>query len=194
MSAGMKAFAAAGFDGARVEEIAAAAGVNKALISYHFGGKQGLFAAIVEGMLAEVHRRIAALRESGEPADQRLREFVRVWGDLAAERPDFPPMVLRELLSGGLHLSDEALRRVLGVFDTVREIVAQGVSEGRLRPVDPLLTHLGLMGSLLFFFATAPARERLLAQRRLPIAAPDNAAFVRFMQDLIGVGLSRPGA
>ncbi len=192
LAAGLETFAARGFDGARVGQIARAAGVNKALVSYHFGGKLGLFGAIVSGMLDEITGRLSALRDPQVPADARLQEFVRVWGELAQERPDFPPMMLRELLSGGAHLGEEQMRRVLGVFELVREIIAQGVAEGRFRAVDPLLTHLSLMGSLMFFFATAPARERLLAQRRLPVAAPDNARFVSFMQELIGVGLSTP--
>ena len=194
LDAGIRAFATHGFDGARVEEIARDAGVNKALVSYHFRGKLGLFRAVLDAMLDEIARRLAELRDPGRPADLRLREFVRIWGELAGEHPGFPPMMLRELLSGGTHLGDEQLRRVIGVFELVREIIAQGVKEGRFRPVDPLLTHLSLMGSLIFFFATAPARERLLAQKRLPIAAPDNGSYVRFIQDLIGVGLSTPEA
>lgn len=192
LAAGLAAFADRGFDGARVDEIARAAGVNKALVSYHFGGKLGLFRAIVDRVLDTILGRVAPLRDPQGPADLRLREFVRVWGELAGEEPAVPPMMLRELLSGGAHLGEDQLRRVLGVFELVREIIAQGVKQGRLRPVDPLLTHLSLMGSLMFFFATAPARERLLAQRRLPVAAPDNARFVAFMQDLIGVGLAAP--
>jgi len=56
--------------------------------------------------------------------------------------------------------------------------------------VDPLLTHLSLVGSLVFFFATARFRERVLAARRPPIRPPDAAAYVRHIQDLLSRGLA----
>src|SRR5918911_304737 len=57
--------------------------------------------------------------------------------------------------------------RILGA---VQRIVARGVRDGDFRPVDPLLTHLSLVGSLVFFFATARFRERVLTARRPRIA------------------------
>ena len=61
--------------------------------------------------------------------------------------------------------------------------------EGTFRPVDPLLTHLSLIGSLLFFFATTPLRQRLIATGRLRVKAPDAAEYVKHMQDLLVDGL-----
>lgn len=52
LDAALAEFAAKGLAGARVSEIAARAGVNKQLISYHFDGKQGLYDALVERWLA----------------------------------------------------------------------------------------------------------------------------------------------
>ena len=45
---GRKLFAAKGFEGTSVEEIAAAAGVSKPVIYEHFGGKEGLYAVVVD--------------------------------------------------------------------------------------------------------------------------------------------------
>src|SRR5689334_19944404 len=46
LQAALEEFAAKGFSGARVQDIATRAGVNKQLISYYFGGKEGLYQAI----------------------------------------------------------------------------------------------------------------------------------------------------
>jgi hypothetical protein len=75
----------------------------------------------------------------------------------------------------------------------VQRIVARGVREGVLRPVDPVSTHLSIVGSLVFFFATAAFRQRLLSTRRhkeLGITPPSADAYVKHMQDLIAHGLS----
>ena len=76
--------------------------------------------------------------------------------------------------------------RVLGA---VQRIVERGVREGTLRPVDPVLTHLSIVGSLVFF-ATAGFRERLFSRRHpLGLEPPAPAAYVEHLQDMIAHGL-----
>jgi hypothetical protein len=81
------------------------------------------------------------------------------------------------------------------MFVKVRRIYERGIEEGTFRPVDPVLTHLVVMGSLLFFVASEPMRSRLVADGKLPITqAPSTEAFVRNLQDLIVRGLTAPPA
>jgi hypothetical protein len=101
-------------------------------------------------------------------------------------------MMLREVLAGGRRLDEDLIAYPLRVADVVRRIVERGVRERSLRPVDPLLTHLSLVGSLLFFFATARLRARLFAEGRIRAKVPDASAYVKHIQDLITHGLAAP--
>lgn len=192
LDAGTALFAERGYAETTVETIARTAGVNKAMINYHFGGKRGLLMAIVIGVIDPARQRLAAIAAGGEPADARLRAFVRVFGELAEAHPAFPALMLREMVAGGRHLEPPVFARVAAVFQLVQGIVDQGIREGRFRAVDPLLTHLSLIGALIFFFATAPARERLLEQGLLSPPAPAGEDFVRHLQDLLSHGLAAP--
>src|SRR3989442_232389 len=100
----------------------------------------------------------------------------------------------REVLSGGKHVERELIDKPVRILSAVQGIVARGVREGAFRPVDPLLTHLSLVGSLVFFFATQRFRERVLADRRIAMKAPDAAAYVKHIQDLLAHGLAAHGA
>lgn len=191
MEAGAELFAARGYDGASVGEIARRADVNKALISYHFGGKQALYETILGETLDDLGARLAAQRNPRRPAGDQLAGFIAAFAQLAATRPELPAMILREVLSGGHHLSENIMPRFLGVFAHVREIVGQGVREGAFRPVNPLLTHLGLIGSLVFFHATTPFRERMIREGKLPAAAPSSEEFVRHLQEMTTRGLDK---
>jgi len=183
LAAGAELFAERGYDGVPVTAIAQKAGVNKAMINYHFGGKRKLYLAIVSATFTEI--------ESRRPAPEVLRELIAVVGETATRRhPHFCSMMLREVVAGGTHLDPELIDKPARILGAVQRIVARGVGDGDFRPVDPLLTHLSLVGSLVFFFATARFRERVLAMRRPAIKPPDAAAYVKHIQDLLTYGLA----
>jgi TetR/AcrR family transcriptional regulator len=184
-------FAERGYDGVALSAIADKARVNKAMVSYHFGGKRKLYVAIVTATFTDLVARAETLLASPRPAPELLRELIALVGDAAGGRnPHFPTMMLREVLAGGRHLSADTLRYPLRVAEVVRRIVERGVREGSFRPVNPLLTHLSLVGSLLFFHASVRLRERLAAQGQLRADAGDAAGYVRHMQDLLVDGLA----
>ena len=184
MDAGQDAFAELGFDGATVDKNARRAKVNKAMISYHFGGKAGLYEAILRRTFTLAIDRLEALQASPEPADELLRRFIQGFGDIVGKHPTWPTMMVREVLSGGAHLDREMLPNFLSVFSLVREIVNRGIREGVFRPVNPFLTHLSLIGGMIFYFATAPMRERLAAEGMLPMKMPEREEFLSHMEEL----------
>src|SRR5262249_22619770 len=124
LNAGARLFAARGFDGASVAEVARQAGANKALINYHFGGKPQLFRTRVREMFAELLERVEPLRADTRPSDQVLRDFIAVVGDTAnSRRPYLSKMMLREVIAGGPHLDQEILVYPMRVLAVVREII-----------------------------------------------------------------------
>jgi AcrR family transcriptional regulator len=188
-------FAERGFDGATAELIAERAGATKAMINYHFRSKQGLYETILAGLFTELGNRLEAVRTKGGPAPDQMRGFIAEFARAATEQPGFPAMMIREVLSGGEHLPLQVFLRMVGVLGVVRAIVEQGVQEGSFRPVDPLLAHLGLVGTLLFFFASAPFRQKVMP--RISPTAPAAVtppAFVAYIQDLMVRGLAREPA
>jgi TetR/AcrR family transcriptional regulator len=171
--------------------IAGRAGANKALVSYYFGGKRQLYLAIVTATFTELVARTEALAASDRPAPDLLRDLVALIADTAAQRhPSFPAMMLREVLAGGRHLKAETLAYPLRVAEAVRRIVERGVRDGSFRAVDPLLTHLGIVGSVLFFFATTRLRERIFTSRRLHTSPPEASDYVKHLQELLIDGLA----
>ena len=192
LAAGTELFAERGYDGVPVATIALKAGVNKAMINYHFGGKRELYRAIVRTTFSEIVERAEALAESPGPAPDLLSDLVGLIAEAATARnPHFPTMMLREVLAGGPGLDEEIIDYPIRVAEVVRRIIERGVREGSFRPVDPLLTHLSLVGSLLFFFATGRMRARVFAQKKLG-NPPDAAAYVKHIQDLITHALAAP--
>ncbi|HEY3099304.1 MAG TPA: helix-turn-helix domain-containing protein, partial [Methylomirabilota bacterium] len=72
LAAGAELFADRGYDGVPVTAIAQKAGVNKAMINYHFGGKRKLYLTIVSATFADIVVRVEALADSRRPAPDVL--------------------------------------------------------------------------------------------------------------------------
>ncbi|MDH3746330.1 MAG: TetR/AcrR family transcriptional regulator [Acidobacteriota bacterium] len=187
---GREVFAEYGFEGARTREIGARAALNKAMISYHFGGKQGLFTEILLEDIRGARARFSEAVGSGGSSAERLAAFVEALGRLAEERPLFLKMLSRELLDAGRHLEPEVEEEFFGFFGLVREVLVQGVARGEFRAVDPHATHIGLVGGLVWFALTAPLREHLEREGRSPAPSPTWAAYVKHYREFVLRGLA----
>lgn len=194
LDAASSVFAEVGFAGARVDEIAARAGVNKAMLYYHVGDKQALYTAVLLRNFDRVGAMLAEARSRDGSVVDRIREVVASLVRAVDAYPDHPRIVLREVASGGASLPPEVLARMLELFDLVGGLLREGMASGELRRTDPLLTHLTLVGTVVFLTSMRPLRERaaeLAAGRGLPGADTDLAAFI---SDLLLEGLSAPPA
>lgn len=188
LQAGAELFSERGYDGVPIEGLAARAGVNKALISYHFRGKRGLYAAILESAFASMAGRLKAIEATAPSAREALRAFLQAFQQVTQERRGFPTLFLREVLSTGIEPS--VLPHLLQIIGVSRRLAERGAREGLFRRVDPLLLHFGLVGSLVFFFATEPARRRAAAEGRVPFVMPEPKTFVRYLEELTLRGLA----
>jgi AcrR family transcriptional regulator len=188
LRAGAELFAERGFDGVSTEEVAGQAGVNKALISYHFRGKRGLYVAILESGFASMTSRLKAIEAQAPTAGEALRAFLDAFAQVTRDEPGFPTLFLREVLATGIEPA--VVPHLLEIIGVSRRLAGRGVRDGLFRRVDPLLLHFGLVGSLVFFFATEPARKRAAAEGRVPFAMPDSKAFIDYLEELTLRGLA----
>jgi AcrR family transcriptional regulator len=194
ITAATELFAEQGFSGTSVEQIAQRAGANKAMVSYHFGGKANLYRTILETTIGTVADRLVEIRDSFTDPEQGLRDVVAAIAGVTTRHPSLPSLMIREVVSGGRHVDDELLPRFLAIFGSVAKIVDAGVRGGTFRPVDPRYTHLSLVGSLVFYFGTEPFRRRLVDQGLVPGDPPfETAEYVRHVQELMARGL-KPAA
>jgi len=150
------AFSRRGFEGVAVDDIAAAAGVNKAMIYYHFDDKLSLYREVVCEMLRDAGATVTAIADRPQPAADKLTEFIAAFVALADTRPYFPPLMMREIAEGAPHLDAGALTLMRAVFTAFGRILAEGQQTGAFRPVHPVLAYMTVLGPLML----NAARER----------------------------------
>lgn len=190
VAAGASLFGEKGYDGASIEDVAARAGVNKALISYHFRGKRGLYAEILAHGFREIASRMVTVEARAVDTAAAVHGLLQVFDAYRREHPEFPGLFMREVLSTGIE--PRVLPHLATIIGVVTRIAARGVSEGVFRPVNPLLLHFGLVAPLVFFAATEPARRRAVAEHGLPFSMPEMSEFLSYLEELTLRGLA-PG-
>src|SRR5688572_16347201 len=93
--AAQRAFADHGFEAASVRDIARTAGVNSALISYHFGGKEGLFEEVIDGTMSDLGLRLGQAFSSTPDVVEGTRLAIGVYLEHLRTSDDFPRLVAR---------------------------------------------------------------------------------------------------
>jgi TetR/AcrR family transcriptional regulator len=163
-------FSRHGFDGVTVDDIAKAAGVNRAMLYYHFTDKLALYRDIVCRILDQAGARVTAVVELGASPAEKLERFIAGFVELADSNPYLPPLMLREMAEGALHFDTEILTRMRTVFLAFARILKEGQDSGAFRVVNPVLAYMSVLGPVLL----NSARERAAQQpgrEQLPMFA-----------------------
>ncbi|MDE1949357.1 MAG: TetR family transcriptional regulator [Burkholderiales bacterium] len=135
LAAARSEFAKAGLGGARVDKIAEQSGANKRMIYHYFGGKEQLFAAVVEDAYTHIRsgeRELGLDELSPTEAICRLVEFT--WR-YYLENPEFITLVNSENLHLAKHISGNRQLRKLqkNYVDSVAAILERGAAQGVFR-------------------------------------------------------------
>lgn len=140
LAAAMDEFARLGLGGARIDGIAAKAGVNKRLIYGYFNSKDDLFQTVLEDIYTDVRTAEAALRlDELEPVDA-ICALMRFTWNYYLKRPEFMSLVNSENLHKAVHVKRSSRFALLHVdfVDRIKRILDRGVAAGVFRTgVDP---------------------------------------------------------
>ncbi len=163
LSAALHEFGLFGLAGARVDRIAERAGVNKAMIYYHFSSKAALHKEIVDEhfslILDRVHR---AFSGSARPEDA-LAIFAGVYAQTFSNRPEFRPMFLRELADPTSEMVDR-LAGTIADSGLPKQIVSNfrdAIEQGRFRSVDIRQAFVSFILMNVGYFILAPLIDRI---------------------------------
>ncbi len=149
-------FAERGLAGARIDAIAAAAGVNKALIYYYFKSKDALFLAVIEEHLKEFSRRALALLSSDEGAKDKVLHYVSMHFDFVATRRDYPRLFQRLMMARERRFMQVRQKYFAPVGQKLRSVIEQGIRTGEFYESDSTHTVISLVALTVFYFAVAP--------------------------------------
>lgn len=155
LAAAQNVFIQKGMDGARMQEIANEAGINKALLHYYFRTKEKLFDAIFKKVFNKILPNLMVMVESDKPIEQKLGVFIESYIDLLQKNPFLPTFILKEmnrnpdLLASMIKNTGVNPSKIFAMFE--REMDA-----GRIRRMDPRDLLINILSMSIFPIASKP--------------------------------------
>ncbi len=160
LDAASKIFAEVGFEGARVDEIAKVAGVNKATLYYNIGDKETLYAAVIHDVIGESAKNLIDQMVKLENPEEKLSFFISRLVQRMYENPYLPKILMRENAGGGKNLPAIIGNDFKMIVGLLISILDEGKEKGVFRDVNPLILHMMVIGGISFLQTTEPIRKK----------------------------------
>ena len=185
-------FAEQGLAGARMDEIARAAKVNKALLYYYFRSKEELYRFVLETLLSQLRAGVGAGGAGSLSPGKRLAAVIDNFFDFVQAHPNYPRLVQRVLMSRGPNLEWIVAEYYRPLHVQLVGLIEEGISSGEFRRVDLKNTALTVVSIMVFYFSAAPVLTRILGHD--PLQPREVAQRRKAVHDFLEHGLFVTGA
>ena len=175
LDAARKVFVRDGMMGARMQDIADEAGINKALLHYYFRNKELLFEKIFLDAAQHIFPRMNAVFQSEVPLFQKIESFVDAYITVVMENPYLPIFVLNEINRD----PDRFLKKLWPNHSKpnpapLLKQIQEEVAAGRIKPIDPASLLVNMISLVVFPFVGRPMIQHMIGM--------DKKQFAAFMQ------------
>ena len=160
LDAAANVFAEVGFAGARVDEIAKRAGINKAMIYYRIGDKKALYEEVLHDIFADTAKRIAHNIKETKTPEEKLKTFIHNIAHTVDQHRHLAPIMMRELASGTRDFPEVAGQDLARIVSILTAILKEGEKKGVFIKTNPFLIHMMIVGTTIFYKMSAPIRTK----------------------------------
>jgi TetR/AcrR family transcriptional regulator len=155
-------FAQRGFAAARLQDIAARAELSHPTLLYHFGSKEGLYAAVIEEAVSDWAATTTDTISTELSGFDQVAALIDAGFEFFASHRDFVMIVRREAIEGGGRLEQAMADHMRPFLEAAVAFLRRETAAGRLRDHDPVELMQLCYSALLTYFSDARFRARML--------------------------------
>ena len=167
-------FARSGLGGARVDQIAKMAGINKRMLYHYFGNKDELFCAVLEANYAHKRDSEKALELEQEEPVEAIRKLIALTWDYYLQYPEFLTLLNSANLHQAKHLkkSTEIRKMHTPFVSMIKGVLDKGVSQKLFKKnVDPAQLYISIAGLSYFYLSNQYTLSAIFGRNLLAPAA-----------------------
>jgi len=160
--AAQEVFVKEGYDGARMQQIADHAGINKALLHYYFRSKDKLFNEVLSIKMREFIPKIGAVFFSDKALLEKLNILVDKYIEHLQKYPKLPAFIINSV-----NRDPKFVEKIpSGIFEAIEAYFIDEIEKGNINPVDPKQFLLSFVSMCVFPFAARPLGEHLFQMKK----------------------------
>jgi AcrR family transcriptional regulator len=175
LAAAKNVFQSKGMTGARMQDIADEAGINKALLHYYFSSKQKLFEMIFKDAFSQFFPKIAAVINADITLDAKIELFCRTYIDMMVQNPYLPLFVLNELNRQPERFAKKMWKNRPSPYMQFAQQIELEVKKKNIRPIHPGQLFINMLSMCIFPFLAKPLW--------MAATGMDESAFLSFIQE-----------
>lgn len=182
LHAAMNVFVKKGRYGAKMQEIADEANINKAMLHYYFRSKDKLYTKVFESLFTKIFGSLHVVFKKDISFKEKLTAFIDQYTDLIAQNSQIPLFIMRELSEGAEEIKP-VMKKLLSSRDinlpfTFIQSINDAIQKGEIRTIHPAQLLITILGSVVFYFMAEPLlmvvlkndpgfkREKFIEQRK----------------------------
>lgn len=145
-----------GMDGARMQEIADEAGINKAMLHYYYRSKQLLFEAVFSSAFSLLAPQLNRILNDDSSIEDKVRNFTHNYISFISKHPYLPNFIIQELNRNPKFFEKIQQNVAFPTFDKFKTQVSLEVENGILKPIDGEQLFINIISLNLFPFTARP--------------------------------------
>lgn len=163
LAAAKKVFVSKGMSGARMQDIADEAGINKALLHYYFKNKEKLFEVIFVEAGNRLFPKINDIFNSDHPLFEKIEMFCEEYITMVMENPYLPLFVLNEINQDPEMFLDKLWPNTTkpNPAKFLMQIEAE-VKKGTIKRINPMELLMNLLSMVVFPFVAKPMLQKTM--------------------------------
>jgi len=160
-AAAARLFCEKGFHATTMSEIARSVGIQKASLYHYVSGKDDLLLRTSQQGILTLNRAVAEIVESDLPADEKLRRAFTAHIRVLCQNMDTMTVFLRERRALPTARRGAVLEEGKRYEQMIQQILRDGITSGRFRPVDVTMTSYAMLGAVNWLYQWFRADGRL---------------------------------
>lgn len=156
LSAAKSIFQNKGMDGARMQEIADKAKINKSLLHYYYRSKQLLFEAVFKNAFALLAPQLNTVLNDDSSIEVKIRNFTKNYISFIIKHPYLPAFIIQELNRNPDFILKLKEAKGFPNLEKFNNQVATEVSQGILKPIQGEQLFINILALSIFPFVAAP--------------------------------------
>lgn len=162
LDAARKVFLSKGLTGARMQDIADEAGINKALLHYYYRSKEKLFELIFREHKQMMFENIVKILESDKSVIEKVEMIIDKEQDSLQELPSMPLFIMNEIHQNPDRMMEMHSLKMAEAAKRFFVQIEQEVKEGKIKPISPMDLYMNLISLNVFPYLSCPMFMKVL--------------------------------